>query len=115
MVESNKNKSVILGAAAAAALVGAALLYHYVFAEGEDEEGAAAADIMSELQAAGLDTVKKAPNGMNIAPDYIVKLLNFVTTTARKRRDGERKEAITQRREAYKAANWEGYRDIVKE
>ena len=63
MVESNKNKSLILGAAAATALVGAALLYHYVFSDGDDAEGAAAADIMDQLAASGLDTVKKGPNG----------------------------------------------------
>lgn len=53
MVEqSNKNKSLLMGAAAAAALVGAALLYHFVFS---DDGEAAVADINQELADAGLD------------------------------------------------------------
>ncbi len=42
-----------------------------------------------------------------------MKLLNFVTTTARTRKSAERKAAVEQRRECYKAANWEEYKEIV--
>ena len=45
----------------------------------------------------------------------MVKLLNFVTTSSRKRREGERNAAIAQRRECYKQENWDEYRNIVKE
>lgn len=48
----------MLGVAAATALVGAALLYHYVSGDVEEEE-AAGAGIIQELQEAGLETVKK--------------------------------------------------------
>ena len=124
MVEGNKNKGqklflrLLLGVAAATALVGAALLYHYVFAEegAEDgEDGGAGGDTMAELEAAKLNEVRKHPNGNMLAPDYMVKLLNFVTQTARKRRAGEKATAMTQRREAYKSENWAEYREIVRE
>ena len=94
MVENNKNKTLFLGMAAASALVGAALLYHYVFADPEEEEGKAAGGIEQELADAKLDVVKKAANGRTLDPNYMIKLLNFVTTTARKRREGDRHAAL---------------------
>ena len=112
MVESNKNKSLFLGVAAATALVGAALLYHYVFTDGDDEEGSSIG-IAEELKEAKLDVVKKGPSGNMLDPKYMVELLNFVTCTGRKRREGERNAAIDARRAAYKANNWEEYREIV--
>lgn len=113
MVESNKNKGLFLGIAAATAVVGAALLYHFVFADEAEEDGATG--IQAELEDAGLAEVKKHPNGAMLDPQYMLKLLNFVTTTARKRRQGDRDAAIAQRREAYKAENWDEYRDIIKD
>ena len=63
MVEGdNKNKGLILGVAAGAALIGAALLYHFVFSDDGDEAADSGA-LLAELETAGLDKVKKAPNG----------------------------------------------------
>ena len=62
MVEDNKNKGLFLGIAAGAAIVGAALLYHFVFSDDGDEAADSGA-LLAELEAAGLDKVKKAPNG----------------------------------------------------
>ena len=112
MVENKQNKGLFLGVAAATALVGAALLYHYVFSDADDEEGASVG-IMEELKEAKLDVVRKGPSGNMLEPKYMVELLNFVTTTGRKRRESERNAAIDARREAYKANNWEEYREIV--
>ena len=80
MVEqpTKNSKGLYLGVAAAAAVVGAALLYHFVFA-GDDEEGGADSQIMQELADAGLDTVKKTPDGQMLDPKYMLQLLNFVT------------------------------------
>jgi len=116
MVEKNeKNKGLFLGLAAATALVGAALLWQYVFTNDDDEEAeVAGSDIQAELEAADLATVKKAANGM-LEPMYMCQLLNFVTLNGRKRREGERKEAIAQRRECFKNKQWNGYRDIIQE
>ena len=110
MVE-NKNKTLFLGIAAASALVGAALLYHYVFSDADDET--AVPNIMEELKEAKLDVVKKSASGNMLDPKYMVELLNFVTTTGRKRREGERNQALEARRAAYKANNWDEYREIV--
>lgn len=112
MVEGNKqNKSLFLGVAAATALVGAALLYHYVFSDPDEE--AAAVSIIDELKEANLDKVRKGPSGNMLEPKYMVELLNFVTTTGRKRREGDRSAALDARRAAYKSSNWEEYREIV--
>jgi hypothetical protein len=70
---------------------------------------------MQELEAAGLAEVRKGPSGKILAPDYMLKLLNFVTQHARKRREGERKEALEQRRAAFRESNWETYREIIKD
>ena len=59
--------------------------------------------------------VKKAADGMSLDPDYMIKLLNFVTTTSRKRREGDRATALEQRRECYKASNWDEYKSIVSD
>lgn len=99
MVE-NKNKTLFLGIAAASALVGAALLYHYVFSDDADEDSATP-NIMEELKEAKLDVVKKTASGNMLDPKYMVELLNFVTTTGRKRREGERHQALEARRAAY--------------
>ena len=57
----------------------------------------------------------KAPGQSNtLDPGYLIKLLNFVTTTARKRREGERNAAIEQRRECYKNKDWDTYREIIQ-
>ena len=48
-------------------------------------------------------------------PQYMVKLLNFVTCLSRKRRETERSAALETRREAMKVKNWDEYRGIVKE
>ena len=113
MVENNKNKGLFLGVAAATALVGAALLYHYVFSDPDDEEGNAPASIMEELKEAKLDKVRKGASGNMLEPKYMVELLNFVTTTGRSRRAGERKTALDNRRAAYEGKHWEEYREIV--
>jgi len=108
MVESNKNKGLFLGIAAAAAVVGAALLYHFVIAGDEEEETATGqasssqGNILEELKEAGLDKVKKTPDGTMLDPKYMLQLLNFVTQTGRKRREGERNEALKRRLELYK-------------
>ena len=114
MVEKdNKNKGLFLGLAAATALVGAALMWQYVFNADDDEDEAATGGIQAELEAAGLFEVKKQ-NGM-LDPQYMVKLLNFVTCLSRKRRETERNAALDTRREAFKEKKWDAYRDIVKE
>jgi len=59
MVESNKNKGLLIGVAAGAALVGAALLYHFLSEGGDESSGEA--QIMEELKKKGLDVVKKNP------------------------------------------------------
>ena len=100
MVSKNENKGLFLGVAAATALVGAALLYHFAFSEGDDE--GEAGGIVAELTAAGLEEVKKAPNGQGLDPQYMLKMLNFVTKAARSRRSAERKAAIDERREHFK-------------
>lgn len=102
-----------MGIAAATALVGAALLYHFVFSDGDDAD--AEPQIMQDLKEQGLDEVKKAANGKMLDPEYFLKLLNFITTNGRKRRDAERKEALDERRECYKSKNWDRYRAIVQE
>lgn len=113
MVEkANQNKGLFLGIAAASALVGAALLYHFVFNEAEEEE---TATIVDELAAQKLDVVKKAPNGNMLDPEYMVKLLNCITTSAKKRREGERNTALAARRELYKSESWDAYRENVQE
>lgn len=45
----------------------------------------------------------------------MAKLLNFVTQTARKRREGEKSKALAERRECYKEKQWDQYRDIIQE
>ena len=47
----------MLAIGAATALIGAALLYHYV--SGEDDEDTPAGGIYTELEEAGLETVKR--------------------------------------------------------
>ena len=59
--------------------------------------------------------VKKAQGGKTLDPDYMIKLLNFVTTTARKRREEDRKSALEQRREFYKSEQWDEYKSIVSD
>ena len=102
-----------MGIAAGCALVGAALIYHFVFSD--EEEEVAASNLIAELEAAGLDKVKKAPNGSMLDPQYLCKLLNFTTITARKRNETERKQLIEQRRSCYKAEQWNDYRDLVQQ
>ena len=112
MVEkANQNKNLFLGIAAGTALVGAALLYHFVFQADEDEEDAYS--MTDDLAAQKLDVVKK--NGEMLEPEYMVKLLNFMTTSAKKRRTAEREAALNQRREHYKTENWDAYRELVQE
>lgn len=113
MVEGDKNKTLIMGIAAGCALIGAALIYHFVFAD--EEEEVAAGNLIADLEAAGLDKVKKAPNGSMLDPQYLCKLLNFTTVTARKRNEEERKQLIEQRRACYKNEQWNDYRDIVQQ
>lgn len=48
-------------------------------------------------------------------PEYFVKLLNFISTTGKKRRADERNVALEERREAYKNKNWDRYREIIGE
>ena len=110
MVEK-ENKGLMLGISAATALIGAALLYHYVSGDAEDDD--TPQGIMAELQEAGLEEVKR--NGPNLDPQYVCKMLNFVTVTGRKRRHDERMAAIAERREHYKNEDWAGYRRIVQE
>ena len=113
MVESsNKNKGLFLGIAAATAVVGAALLYHFVFS-GDDDDGDA--QILKELQAAGLDKVKKTPDGTMLDPKYMLQLLNFVTQTGRKRRETERNAALERRLQLFKEKKDDEYRELVKE
>ena len=92
MVSKNENKGLLLGVAAATALVGAALLYHFVFTDGDEER--AAVGIEAELAAAGLDEVMKSPSGQGLEPEYMLKLLQFVTSTGKERRAAERKDAL---------------------
>ena len=115
MVEDNKNKGLFLGIAAATALVGAALLYHFVFSDEAEEEAGSTSNIAADLEAENLHVVKKGPNGATLDPQYMCKLLNFVTTSGRKRREADRKEALDARRTAFKADNWDDYRDIVRD
>ena len=114
MVE-NKNKSILMAVAAGAALVGAALLYHFVFADAGDEEAPSDDQILKLLQTAKLDKVQKAPNGVMLHPHYMLKLLNFITQEARKRRTHEREAALKQRRQFFTDSKWDEYRDIIKE
>ena len=81
-MKNNENKNLFLGVAAATALVGAALIYHLVFSEDDGEE-AGAGGIMAELTAAGLEEVKKAANGQGLEPQYMLKMLQFVSVTAK--------------------------------
>ena len=116
MVEStNKNKGLFLGIAAATAVVGAALLYHFVFSGDDEDDSGSGAPIMQELQAAGLDKVKKTPDGTMLDPKYMLQLLNFVTLTGRKRRGAEREAALERRLQLFKENNDEEYRALVKE
>jgi len=108
--QSNKNKTIFLGVAAAAAVVGAALLWHFFSEGGGDEDS----QIMRELKEANLDEVKKTPDGM-LDPQYLLRLLNFVAKTSRKRRDDERNEALERRLEFYKEGKNDEYRALVKE
>ena len=78
----------------------------------EEEE---TATIVDELAAQKLDVVKKAPNGNMLDPEYMVKLLNCITTSAKKRREGERNTALAARRELYKSESWDAYRENVQE
>ena len=110
----NKNKGLFLGIAAATALIGAALLYHYVSGEDDGDDGPATG-IQAELEEANLATVKRHEQSGQLDPIYTCKMLNFVTLTARKRRNEERTEAINERRECYEKENWDRYRQIVKE
>ena len=112
MVEQNKNRGLLIGIAAASALVGAALLYHF-FTSGEDgEEGS---PIERELKAAGLDEVKKTPDGQMLDPKYMLKLLNFVTKTGKARRQEERDAALATRLELFKEKKDDLYRELVKD
>ena len=118
MVESgNKNRGLFLGIAAATAVVGAALLYHFVFSGDEEEDSGSRStgNIIAELQEAGLDKVKKTPDGTMLDPKYMLQLLNFVTQTGRKRREGERNEALERRLQLYKDQRDDEYRELVKE
>ena len=113
MVDKN-NKGLFLGIAAATALIGAALLYHYVSGDDDDVDGPASG-IMAELEEANLATFKRHEQSGQLDPIYTCKMLNFVTLTARKRRNDERTEAINERRECYGKEDWNRYRQIVKE
>ena len=113
MVSKNENKGLFLGVAAATAFIGAALLYHFVFTDGDEER--AAVGIEAELAAAGLDEVMKSPSGQGLEPEYMLKLLQFVTSTGKERRAAERKDALDQRRQNYKNKDWDAYRNLVKE
>ena len=86
MSDDNKNKGLFLGVAAATALVGAALLYHFVFSDETEEGEAAGGNLMADLEAENLHVVKKGANGATLEPQYMCKLLNFVTCSGRKRR-----------------------------
>lgn len=105
MVEDNKNKGLFLGIAAATALVGAALLYHFVFSDEAEEEAGSSSSLAADLEAENLHVVKKGANGM-LDPQYMCKLLNFVTTSGRKRREADRKQAIDARRTCFKSEDW---------
>ena len=48
-------------------------------------------------------------------PQYLCKLLNFTTVTARKRSEGERNKLLEQRRECFKNEQWNDYRDLVEQ
>lgn len=113
MVEGkNNNKGLLLGVAAGCALVGAALLYHFFSSE---DGGSGGSDIAKELKAAGLDEVKKTPDGQMLDPKYLLRLLNFVTLTGRKRRQADRDEALKRRLELHKEGKDAEYRELVKE
>ena len=66
------------------------------------------------LEEEKLNEVKKDARG-TIEADYILKLMNFCAKTARKRRESEINESIAQRREHFKAKEWDEYTNIVSE
>ena len=59
--------------------------------------------------------MKKGPTGDLLEPNYMVKLLNFVTQTSRRRREAERSEIRDKRLKAYKAKQFDKYRDYIIE
>ena len=79
------------------------------------EEFVTEISLQEQLDEAGLTEVRKAPGNSNtLDPGYLLKLLNFVTTIARKRREDERQTAIIERRECFKNGQWDKYQDIVQ-
>lgn len=59
--------------------------------------------------------MKKGPTGDILEPDYMAKLLNFVTQTSLKRREAERSKILDKRRKAFKAGQFDKYRDYIIE
>lgn len=115
MVESNKNKSLLLGLAAGTALVGAAVLYYFMQGDNDSTDTAVTAGPMTitqELEAAGLMEIQR--HGEMLDPKYLLKLLNFVTVSGRKRRETERSAALEERLRLYKAKKDDEYKQLVK-
>ena len=72
-------------------------------------------DIAKGLKTAGLDEVKKTPDGQMLDPDYCLRLLNFSILTTHKRRQAERDEERKRRLELFKEGKDAEYRELVKE
>ena len=70
--------------------------------------------LMNALAAYGLATIKKTIDGAMMDPLYMIRLLNFMALQSKLRRADDREAAIVQRREVFKAENWDEYRNIVK-
>ena len=80
MFSGDKRKNIFIGAGAALALIGAAIAYQLLTGEEEENENSA---IQKKLKAVGLAQVKRTPDEQMLDPDYTVRLLNFITKTAK--------------------------------
>lgn len=58
--------------------------------------------------------MKVQRNGEMLDHNYLLKLLNFVTVSGRKRRETERSAALEERLRLYKAKKDDEYRTLVK-